>query len=550
MLLRTYQQQAIDAVYQHLRTRDDNPCVVIPTAGGKSPVMAAICQDAVNLWSGRVLILAHVKELLEQTTEKLRAVCPDVPFGIYSAGLNRRETQSPVTVAGIQSIYKRAADFEPFDLVLVDEAHLIAPEGDGMYRQFLAEAQARSSHLRVVGFTATPFRLKTGPVCTPTNVLNHVCYEIGVRELIAQGYLCPLITKGGMQKADTSAVQLRGGEFAASELEQVMDDQRLVASACDEITSYTAHRNAALIFASGVMHGQHIVRTLAANHGLECGFVTGDTPDSERDQTLRRFRHGDLKYLCNVNVLTTGFDAPHIDCVVLLRPTMSPGLYYQMVGRGFRLHPEKHNCLILDFGGNAFRHGPVDQLVVGERANRHGEAPVKECPECHSLIAAGFAHCPDCGHAFPPPQRQPVDPRASSVGVLTNQSTDTEYAVRDVSYSLHTKRDASDDAPRSMRVDYRLGLNHYQCEFICFEHQGYARQKAVAWWRARSPDPVPDTAERAVEIADAGGLAHTERITVRSTTGEKYDRIVDYRLGPRPEALPATSSFNAEDIPF
>jgi DNA repair protein RadD len=548
--LRPYQEAAKQAVYDHLRNRDDNPCVVIPTAGGKTPVMASICKDTVTQWQGRVLVLAHVKELLEQSAEKLTAVCPELEFGIYSAGLGRRDIRAPVIIAGIQSVYRRACELDAFDLVLVDEAHMIPAEGDGMYRQFLAEAKTVCPHLRIVGFTATPFRMKTGPICTPDGFLNHTCYEVGVRELIVQGFLCPLITKAGVHKVDTSDVHVRGGEFVAGELEDLMDDDRLVESASGETVAYASDRKAVLIFATGIRHGEHIVRVLRDKHNIECGFVTGETPTAQRDAILNRFRRGELKYLCNVNVLTTGFDAPHIDCVALVRPTMSPGLYYQMVGRGFRLFPGKQNCLILDFGGNVLRHGPVDQINVVQRPRGDGEAPVKECPECNSLIAAGYATCPHCGYAFPPPVRQKHEPRAASVGILTGQATDTEYEVQDISYSVHKKRGADDDAPRSMRVDYRLGLNHWQSEFICVEHDGYARQKAISWWRQRSPDPVPDTAERAVEIAEAGGIALTEQITIRSVVGEKFDRIVRYRLGPKPEAIAVTPGYDEEDIPF
>jgi hypothetical protein len=201
---------------------------------GKTPVMATICRDAVKNWQGRVLILAHVKELLEQSAEKLRQVCPEVKFGIYSAGLKKRETKAPVIVAGIQSIYKRACELGPVDLILVDEAHMIAVEGEGMYRQFLAEARIVCPHLRIVGFTATPFRLKSGLICTPDHFLNHVCYEIGVRELIVQGFLSQLITKAGRDKIDTSNVQVRGGEFVAGLLESLMDEPQLVEAACRE----------------------------------------------------------------------------------------------------------------------------------------------------------------------------------------------------------------------------------------------------------------------------------------------------------------------------
>jgi DNA repair protein RadD len=550
LTLRPYQHEAVAAVYEHLRTRDDNPCVVIPTGGGKTPVMATICRDSVVAWGGRVLIVAHVKELLEQSADKLRVVCPEVKFGIYSAGLKRRDTQAPVIVAGIQSIYKRACELGPVDLILVDEAHMIPPEGEGMYQQFLAEARVVNPAVRVIGLTATPYRLKSGLICTPDHFLNDVCYEVGVRELIVQGYLSPLVSKAGINKADFDGLHVRAGEFVADEVESLMDDDRLVEAACGETVSYAADRKAVLIFASGIKHGEHIVWTLRERHGIECGFVTGETPTRERDAVLNRFRRGELRFLCNVNVLTTGFDAPHIDCVVLLRPTLSPGLYYQMVGRGFRLHPGKANCLVLDFGGNVVRHGPVDAIRIQERPGGNGAAPAKECPECLSVIAAGYARCPDCGYEFPPPERQKHEAKATEAGILSGQVTDTKYEVMDISYSVHTKRDAPPDAPKSMRVDYRLGLHHWQSEFICVEHDGYARQKAEGRWQRRSPDPVPDTAERAVELAESGALCPTHAITVRSVVGERFDRIIGYDLGSRPDAVPAGDVFADEEVPF
>jgi DNA repair protein RadD len=552
LTLRPYQEHAKHSVYEHLRARDDNPCVVIPTAGGKTPVMASICKDAVGEWNGRVLILAHVKELLEQATDKLRAVCPEIEFGVYSAGLKRRDTRNPVIVAGIQSVYRRACELDAFDLVMVDESHLIPADGEGMYRQFLADAKIVNPALRIAGFTATPFRLKTGPICTPEGFLNHVCFEVGVRELIHDGFLCPLRTKAGINKADFGQLHVRGGEFVADEVEHLMDDERLVEAACGETVGYTGDRQAVLIFASGIKHGEHIVRVLADQHGIECGFVTGETPTAERDAILGRFRRGELKYLCNINVLTTGFDAPHIDCVALVRPTLSPGLYYQMVGRGFRLHDGKKDCLVLDFGGNVMRHGPVDDLRIKPAGDGDGEAPAKECPECQALIAAGYATCPQCGYEFPPPKRKKHDAKASEAGILSGQVTTTKYQVQDVCYSVHSKRGAPDDAPKTMRVDYKVGWHEYKSEWVCFEHDGYARQKAVAWWRRHSPDPIPDTAERAVEVAQGGGLAATHSITVRSVAGDDFERITDYELGALPEPIASDGycGYDPDEIPF
>jgi len=538
IVLRPYQTEAVDAVYDHLRRRDDNPCVVIPTAGGKTPVMAAICRDAVQKWNGRVLILAHVKELLEQAVEKLHAMAPDLwnRIGVYSAGLKSRDTDHPIIVAGIQSVYKRAAELDAFDLILLDESHMLPPDGEGMYRTFLAEAQVVNPNLRLIGLTATPYRMTTGMICGPDNLLNHVCYEVGVRELIVQGFLCPLKSKAGRRKADTSNLHIRGGEFIAGEVEALMDDDSLVRSACREIVDHTRDRHSVLIFAAGVQHAQHVQRVLSES-GHECGFVCGETLPFERAETLKQFKDGELKYLVNVNVLTTGFDAPNIDCVALLRPTNSPGLYYQMVGRGFRLHPSKDDCLVLDFGGNILRHGPVDALQIKDRAGGTGEAPAKECPECQAVIHAAYAVCPECGYEFPPPERQKHSDKAETAGILSGEVTETDYEVSEVYYSVHVKRDAPEDHPRSLRVDYRCGLNDYHSEWVCFEHDGYARQKAEAWWKARSHEPVPEMIEQAVDIAEAGGLAPTLAITVRSVAGEKYDRIVKHQLGPVPPRL-------------
>jgi len=564
--LRPYQHDAVQAVYDYLRQHDDNPCVVIPTAGGKTPVMATICEDAVTKWQGRVLILAHVKELLEQAADKLRAICPEVRFGVYSAGLKRRDTEHSVIIAGIQSVYRRACELDAFDLIVVDECHLIPPEGEGRYRQFLTEAKVVNPRVRTIGLTATPFRLKSGMICGPPDqsILNAICYEIGVKELIRDGYLCPLVTKAGIQKADTSDLHLRAGEFVADEVESLMDRDELVESACREIVECTQDRSSVLIFASGVKHAQHIQRVLNETHGVECGFVCGKTPTGERDETLARFRglksdglfeREPLKYLANVNVLTTGFDAPTVDCVAVVRPTMSPGLWYQVVGRGFRLHPGKQNCLVLDFGGNTLRHGPVDQIRVrenGASGSSDREAPAKECPECHSLIAAGYSACPDCGYEFPAREKANHDATASTEGVLSDQVVNEKYPVRDVTYSVHTKRGADDDAPKTMRVDYRIGLARWVSEWVCFEHEGYARWKAEQWWQARSSDPIPDTAQRAVDIANGGGVCWTEAITVRSVPGEPFDRIVDYELSAKPELAPLEEALDYDDseIPF
>ncbi len=555
MQLRPYQIEAVEAVYNHLRTRDDNPCIVIPTAGGKTPIAATICKDAVTLWNGRVLILAHVKELLQQAFDKLNAIAPELMVGIYSAGLKSRDTLAPVIIAGIQSVYKKADELGAFQIILVDECHLIPPDGEGMYQSFLADMKKINPNVRLIGLTATPYRMKSGTICSPENLLNHVCYETGVKELINQGYICPLISKAGRREVDTSKLHIRGGEFIAAETEELMDEDSLVLSACNEIASYTKDRKSCLIFASGIKHAEHIAATLRKEHNAEVECIFGETSSLFREQYIESFKSGKIKYLVNVGVLTTGFDAPNIDCVALLRPTMSAGLYYQMVGRGFRLYPGKENCLVLDFGGNIMRHGPVDSIKIKEPGKGNGEAPAKKCPECCSVIHAAYQKCPDCGYEFPPQETEKHDGSASSSGIITGQVNYMDYDVKNIAYYVHIKRYGDDDSPRTVRIEYCVGFNHYISEWVCPEHMGYVRTKFESWWRKRSHAPPPKTAEEAVLLAEDGLLAMPTKIVVKSVAGERFDRVVDYELRSIPEYIPEpgwndAEPCNTEDIDY
>lgn len=543
--LRYYQQAAVAAVYRFLQEKPDlNPCVVLPTGAGKSLVIAKIVSDAVTLWGGRVLILAHVKELLEQNAAKVQALCPDLKIGMYSAGLNRRDTDERVVVAGIQSVYSKAGLLGSFDLILVDEAHLIPPDGEGMYRTFLDEARRINDNVRLIGLTATPYRLRGGLICRPDNLLNEVCYEVGVRELIYRGFLSDLRSKNGRERPDLNDLHIRAGEFVADEVNERMDNEKLVLRAVKEMVELAADRRKILVFASSVSHARRIKRAVEERTGEECGIVVGDTPKEERRITLDRFRGvpvkadlfgGEmppLRWLVNVGVLTTGFDAPATDAIVLLRPTASAGLYYQMVGRGFRRAEGKENCLILDYGQNIMRHGPVDMITVSETSGKGGGTPpMRECPKCQAVFPAGRVTCPDCGYEMP---RQEHDlhhgTRAASDGILSGQSGELEYEVRGITYTRHVKRDAKPGDHPTLRVEYQIGFNDYVSEWVCVEHTGYARSKAERWWRERTGEEPPRTVDEALWLAEQGYLREPSIIKVRRDPREQWPRVCSATL--------------------
>ena len=484
----------------HLYLTDD---FTVHHNSGKSLCIASFLRSAVQDWPDtRALLLSHVQELLLQDHAALMQAWPDAPAGVYSAGLNRRDIDAQILVAGIQSIHKRAYEVQRCDLVIIDEAHLIGRNSQGMYRRFLAELKEINPHLKVIGYTATPYRTDTGRLDEgPDRLFDAVAHEVLILPLIEQGYLCPVVPKGTLTRLDVSNVGSRGGEFIPSQLEAAVDVDAITTAAVDEIVQAGDNCGSWLLFCAGVGHAKH-VRDEVRKWGIACETVTGETPGPERNRLLREFKAGQLRALTSVGVLTTGFDAPGVDLIALLRPTQSVSLHVQMLGRGTRTAPGKECCKIMDFAGNTMRHGCLDQIDGRKKSDKDpdakpGQAPAKECPACKTIVAASTLQCA-CGHEFPPPK-----PMLSSVSftapLLSTQIRLEWIDVQSVRYGRHPGRDGK---PDSLIVTYQCGLIQHR-EWVCLEHTGYPRIKAAAWWQRRAPgQPVPNTVADALEQTD------------------------------------------------
>ncbi len=509
LILRSYQSAAIQGIYNYFQHASGNPLVVIPTAGGKSLVMASFVEGVLKAFpEQRILIVTHVRELIEQNFLELTQLWPEAPAGIYSAGLKQRDIGARVLFAGIQSIHRRVYEIQQCDLVLIDEAHLIPRSSNTMYRRFLRELQRLNPLMKVIGLTATPYRLDSGLLHEGEDaIFTDIAYEVSVRELIDAGYLSPLVSKRMATQLDVSGVGTRAGEFIARDLEAAVDQDSITQSAVSEIVAYGEQRRSWLVFCAGVEHAYHVRDAIRAR-GFSCETIVGDTPGAEREALIEAFKAGRIRCLTNANVLTTGFNAPAVDLIAMLRPTKSAGLYVQIVGRGCRLAPGKQDCLVLDFAGNIARHGPID--AIRPRRPRHGEAgaaPVKDCPECHSIVHASVRQCPDCGHVFPPPEIR-IEAEASRLDVLSSGASEW-VPVTGIRYARHHKP----GKPPSLRVDYRCGLAQHS-EWVCIEHGGYPRQKAVSWWANRAPGlPLPARVDEA--LACTGRLRCPAEIAVR-----------------------------------
>jgi DNA repair protein RadD len=475
-MLRDYQQNTIDQLYEWFAAGNaGNPCLVLPTGSGKSHIVAALCKDALQNWpETRVLMLTHVKELIEQNAAKMRQHWPGAPMGIYSAGLRSKRLGEPITFAGIQSVRSKAHLLGHVDLVIIDECHLVSHKDEGSYRHLLADLTAINPALRVVGLTATPYRLGHGLITDAPALFHAMIEPVSIAELIYKGFLSTLRSKPTNATFDVSGVHKRGGEYIESELQAAIDTDENNVAVVDEVIDRAEGRKAWLFFCAGVHHAEQIA-ALLNQRGIPAACVVGTTPKADREQILADFKGGRLRALTNANVLTTGFDYPDIDLIAMLRPTMSASLYVQMAGRGMRVKSHTDHCLVLDFAGVVQAHGPITAVEPPKKAGKgNGEAPVKVCDACNELVHISAKVCPTCDTPFPAPEKPKLELHHDDImGVDVQEMTVTEWRWR-----KHTSRASGKEM---LAVSYYGGLSDPLVEeYFPVTHGGYAGEKAVA----------------------------------------------------------------------
>jgi len=520
MPLRWYQQACLDKMLSSLETSDT--VAQLPTGAGKSHIIAELIKIIAGEFGMRVAVVAHVKELLEQNRRVLHDEWPDAPSGLWCAGLGEKKP-AQVVFASIQSIYKSTPDIGRYDLIIIDEAHRIPHKTTGTYRAFIA-AQRESGMVRVAGLTATPYRMGTGLLHQGDGRLfDTLCYEQKIAPLVAEGWLCPLIGRHADSSVDMQGVHVRAGEFVASE-----ESERFavkVPPAVSEMLALTADRKSILVFASSIAHAEAICAEVAA-HGVDApALVTGQTPADERRDTVSKFRGGELRMLVNVGVYTTGFDAPNVDAIAMMRATRSAGLYVQMVGRGMRTSPGKDNCILLDYGGNIRRHGVLDEITVEAACEKPSETKPKSkrCPSCGSEVSNNATTCPHCGIRIR--KESELSENLEAQADDANPMVPAEPRWLSVQLAVYT-RHKKEGKPDSMKVTYYTGsMIHGErlSEWVCFEHGGYAAMKAGDWAAARGVSLPPPT------VADALEYDWPQPVAVKVEKDGKWDRITDYQ---------------------
>lgn len=517
--LRPYQAKCTKAFYDYYAAGNTgHGLIVVPTAGGKSLIIGGLATEICKRWPGqRIIILSHVRELILQNHSKVMLCWRDANAGIYSAALGRREAHKDIVTATVQSVYKKATALGHRDLCFIDEAHMLQAGSMGMYGTLIEALLVINPHMKICGFTATDYRLDRGLLTEGEGALfNDVIIEIPISELLEEGYLTPPISKSSLVQADLAGVKRLGGEFNIKQMAERFDQREFIEAALDSDLPFLKDRNSIALFCATLENASHVADAMSAR-GIHCEVIDGEMSAEDREDKLERFRSGELRALSSVGVITTGTDIPNIDAIVLFRATESPGLYQQIIGRGFRVlyadgydldtiqgrldaikNGKKPNFLTLDHGGNIERHGAITHVKKPKKREKgeriKGEkSKVRICEICRSAWPLEITVCGVCGNALKI-ERDPtknLDVEASNADIMGSEFLRGEkaqwFGVDDVFYSRYKK----EGSPDSLKVNYHCGIAQF-AEWKHIERIGKMRDEAKKWWGLRTLKIFPD----------------------------------------------------------
>lgn len=512
--LRQYQEEGLAAIWNYFDSGGKgNPLLAWPTGTGKSIVPAIFIHEIMKIWPNqRFLMMTHVSELIKQNSEVMRLVWPNAPLGIYSAGLGHKQSQLPVVFGGIQSMIKNPSTFGWRDIGFIDEAHLVSDEDNSMYLTFIATMRLINPNFKVVGMTATPFRMGMG-LLTEGKLFTDIVHDLtGLEQfnrMIEEGWLCPLVPRRTNTELDVSSVGMSKGDYIGSQLQSVVDKREITFAGLKELVSAAQNRRSWLIFASGIEHAEHIAEMLNS-FGVDCAPVHSKRAKEWNDGAIKAFKDYRLRSIVNYSKLTTGFNHPGIDCIADFRPTMSVALHVQKLGRGTRPLNNKPNCLVLDYARNVPRLGPInDPIIPRKKSGEAGEIPVKICEACGIYNHLKVRYCGGkpyqtphgCGNEF---QFQiKIVPKAGNTEIIRSDQPVVEWF--DVDRAIYMKRQKQDKPPYIRATYYCSNGVQTFSENVFPEHSHpYSKHLFHNWWKQRHisepPSSTQDTLQYFAEL--------------------------------------------------
>lgn len=517
---RDYQQEALEATLKYIKSGGKAGLICLPTGTGKSCIPAitlkALFEDNPYL---KAMMLTHRKTLIGQNHKALKSIFPNAPCGIYSAGLKRKESHDQIIYAGIQSVYKKAELFGHMDVIIIDEAHLVSPDGATMYGLFIAALREINPDLVVIGMTATPFRLDSG-LLIDGDLFDDIIIDKTLGDdftwFIDQGYLCEVHSRDVEGRFDTSGVKKSKGEFVIKSLTEKFNRTSVSQKIVNVVKAVRGNRKCGITFAISIEHAEELCEMYNAA-GIPAVVAHSKLDDPVVETNIAAFIAGKVEMLIDVERYTTGFDHPNIDLIVGARPTESASLFIQMNGRGTRpvyaagfdlstkegrlaaiaAGPKPNGCLALDFAGNAMRLGPMNAPITGDskpETSFEGEAlaPQKICPACLSYVHAAktLCECRDelgnlCSHEFPKGEEVTMS-GAIVPGVLIRRDNLREDRLFDVVKCFPRKGTTFTGKPYVTVTIIAKGLKDPLTETMYVSDKAYSFARDA--WRRLLPD--------------------------------------------------------------
>ncbi|MBT5230184.1 MAG: DEAD/DEAH box helicase [Methylococcales bacterium] len=461
LTLRDYQQRIIQQTLKYVRSTAEPGVIELSVGGGKTLIISHLARHVVSK-GGKVVCLAHTKELVEGAFQTFTRYAPDIPCGIFSASLNKKEAQFPVTYCSEKSLLNALEQFQSIDLLVIDEAHRVNDSADAScYMQIIKHFMQHNPKLRVLGLTGTSYRMSTGSIVGKQRFFKKLIASVGVAELVQKGFLTqPVAPTDDLTSYDFSELTPNTGQYNTEELNKATSDHRLSKRIIKDVVTRTQNRNKVLVFASTLQHAKEIREYLPPNN---TGYLDGTLNKEARERVLKYFSDGTIKYLVNKDILTTGYDEPSIDAIAILRPTESKGLLVQMIGRVLRLHSSKKDALVLDYAHNFYQHGSLEELFSyrGSQAqetssNSDNDEETLTCPDCGKFnnpmarrctCGCFFVYkiCPQCStqnditsHHCRECDQELIDPN-KRLSLRPNQSGEMIDEVLRMDFSTHTK---------------------------------------------------------------------------------------------------------------
>jgi len=404
---RGYQKASIDSASKAL-SLNDKVLIVAPTGSGKSIIISSIIDRALQKNKNkRILVLAHQGHLLVQLEKTIKKINSDIDTGIYCASENRKEFWSQIVFASRDSLGRKPSCAGQFDIIIIDEAHVVSltcgSESDDTYYSRIIKTQAAP---KIIGLTATPWRLGNGLIYGQDCFFESLAFDIKMDDLITEGYLCrPVFPDSKTKVIDTKNIKITNGDFNKKELEKVTEPDPIIDKCLSIWEAESLDRKVSLFFCCSRVHGQKVKAKIESKIIGEVLYIDGELSGENRVKELDKIKKGHYEAIVNIGVLTTGFDAPIIDCIVFLRATASASLFVQMAGRGLRTNKDKKNCLMLDMAGNFERFGSIQKPWVPEKRSSkenvlNESLSLKMCPSCGEYLAPATTQCPICYHIF------------------------------------------------------------------------------------------------------------------------------------------------------